>query len=64
MATELINKFPETIGEITLHAGVGGAFEVSVDGEQVYSKLQTKRYPEMGELVSPIQARVPVGSTA
>jgi selT/selW/selH-like putative selenoprotein len=58
MATELINKFPEQIGEIDLHAGVGGAFEVSVNGEQIYSKLATKRYPELGELVDPITARV------
>jgi selT/selW/selH-like putative selenoprotein len=64
MATELITKFPENIGAINLHAGVGGAFEVLVDGEQVYSKLQTKRYPEMGELVAPIQAKIPAGSPA
>jgi selenoprotein W-related protein len=64
MATELINKFPENIGEIALHAGVGGAFEVSVDGEPVYSKLATKRYPDMGELVSPIQSRIPAPTPA
>lgn len=64
MATELINKLPETIGEIALHAGTGGAFEVSIDGEQVYSKLETKRYPEVAEILKPLQARVPSGATA
>ena len=58
MAEELITKFPERIGEVSLHAGIGGAFEVSVDGEQVYSKLQTKRYPELSEIVKPVQEAV------
>lgn len=64
MATELITRFPELIGEIDLHAGVGGAFEVSIDGDQIYSKLATKRYPELGELVDPIKARLPVAAPA
>jgi selT/selW/selH-like putative selenoprotein len=64
MATELINRLPETIGEIALHAGTGGAFEVSIDGEQIYSKLETKRYPELSEIVTPLQARVPSGAPA
>ena len=59
MATELISRFPEQIGEIDLHAGVGGAFEVSINGEQVFSKLASKRYPELNELVDPVRARLP-----
>ena len=55
MAEELITKFPDQIGDVSLHAGYGGAFEVSVDGNQVYSKLQTKRYPELSEIVKPVQ---------
>ena len=47
MATELIMKYPGQIKTIGLHAGVGGAFEVSVAGKQVWSKLQTKQYPEL-----------------
>ena len=54
MATELINRYSDQIGDISLHAGTGGAFEVSVNGEQIYSKLQTKRYPEMGDILEPL----------
>jgi len=64
MATELINKLPEEIGEIALHAGAGGAFEVSIDGEQIYSKLETKRYPELSEILKPLQERMPSGAPA
>lgn len=59
MATELVNRFPEQIDEIVLHRGAGGAFEVSVDGQPIYSKLETKRYPELTEIVQPIQERLP-----
>ena len=62
MATELINRFPEQIESINLHAGVGGAFEVSINGEQVFSKLQLKRYPELNELTAPIQERLAASS--
>ncbi len=59
MATELINRFPEQISDIFLHSGVGGAFEVSVNGQQVYSKLETKRYPELQEIVDQVRAKLP-----
>lgn len=64
MATEIINKYPDDIGEICLHAGYGGAFEVSVNGQQVYSKLQTKRYPELSEILEPIKQQVGAGTPA
>jgi selenoprotein W-related protein len=59
MATELINRFPDQIGDVCLHAGTGGAFEVSINGEQVYSKLQTKRYPELNDILEPLRAKLP-----
>ena len=34
----------------------GGVFEVVADGNLVYSKLNLKRFPEEGEVVSLIQA--------
>ncbi len=58
MATEIINKYSDKLADLNLHGGTGGAFEVSINGEQVYSKLQTKRYPELKEIVDAIQARV------
>jgi selenoprotein W-related protein len=64
MATELVNKFGDQISEIDLHAGSGGAFEVSVNGQQVYSKLATKRYPELSEIVEPIQSKLPAPASS
>jgi selenoprotein W-related protein len=35
----------------------GGAFEVSVDGDLVYSKLRTGDFPEEQEIVRIVRAR-------
>lgn len=35
----------------------GGAFEVTVDGDLVYSKLKTGTFPEDAEIVRMLEAR-------
>ncbi len=59
MATELVNRYADQIDSINLHGGTGGAFEVSVNGDQIYSKLATKRYPELSELIDPLKTKLP-----
>jgi selenoprotein W-related protein len=39
------------IESVTLIPSDGGRFEVSVNGKLIYSKLQTKRHAESGEVV-------------
>jgi len=39
------------IESVTLIPSDGGRFEVSVNGKLIYSKLQTKRHAEPGEVV-------------
>lgn len=33
----------------------GGAFEVSIDGEKIFSKLQTGRFPDHQEIFSAVE---------
>ena len=40
--------FPEASFELI--KGTGGAFEVEVDGNKIYSKLATKRFPAYQEV--------------
>jgi len=42
--------------EVQLVPSSGGVFEVVADGNLVYSKLNLKRFPEEGEVVSLIRA--------
>ena len=37
--------------ESELIAGSGGIFDVIVDGKKIYSKFETGRFPEKGEVV-------------
>jgi selT/selW/selH-like putative selenoprotein len=39
----------------TLVEGHGGAFEVSIDGKKVFSKLKTFRFPENEEILAKIE---------
>lgn len=40
----------------TLIEGHGGAFEVAVDGQRIFSKLKTFRFPEHEEIFEKIDA--------
>ena len=48
---ELVKEFEDRIEAITLVPSDGGRFEVEVDGKPTYSKLQTGRHAEPGEVV-------------
>lgn len=54
---ELEGKFGNKL-HCTLHRGDGGAFEVFVDGEQVFSKLGTGRFPARNEIVGAVAQRL------
>ena len=44
---------------MALVPGAGGAFEVSVDGNLVYSKHQTRRFPELREVMEAVKPLLP-----
>ena len=48
---DLLKEFEHVIESVTLRPSDGGRFEVSVNGKLIYSKLQTKRHAEPGEVV-------------
>lgn len=51
LASDLLKQFEAHIESLELIPSDGGRFEVSVNGNLVYSKLQTKRHAEPGEVV-------------
>jgi len=50
LANELLKKFEPEIETLTLFPSDEGRFEVMVNNKLVYSKLQTKRHAEPGEV--------------
>ena len=55
---ELLKGYEHVIESMALIPSDGGRFEVSVNGDLIYSKLQTKRHAEAGEVVKLIHKMV------
>jgi len=51
LASEILKEFEYDIGNLTLVPSDGGRFEVTIGDELVYSKLQTHRHAEPGEVL-------------
>ena len=52
LLTELLKSIEAEIETITLTPSDGGRYEVTVNGNLLYSKLQTGRHAESGEVAS------------
>jgi selenoprotein W-related protein len=55
LTADLLKEIEPEIAEITLVPSEGGRYEVTVDGKLMYSKLQTGRHAEPGEVVKLIK---------
>lgn len=51
LATELLKQFEDTIEAVSLVPSDGGRFEVTVNDKLVYSKLNTGRHAQPGEVL-------------
>jgi selenoprotein W-related protein len=55
LANELLKQYEPEIENLTLVPSDGGKFEVQVNDTLVYSKLQTGRHAEPGEVLSLVE---------
>jgi selenoprotein W-related protein len=53
-----MTKFKGQVGSVKLIGGLNGAFEVSVDGEQIHSKWDTGRFPDLKEITDQVEEKV------
>jgi selenoprotein W-related protein len=51
LANDLLKQFEHMIEGVTLIPSDGGRFEVTVNGKLIYSKLETRRHVQPGEVV-------------
>ncbi|MCB4810334.1 SelT/SelW/SelH family protein [Methylovorus menthalis] len=58
MAQELLTTFESDIERVSLVPGTGGIFEVRLNGETIFSRKQTERFPESKELKQLIRDRI------
>jgi selenoprotein W-related protein len=58
LTEELLKHYEHLIETITLLPSDGGKFEVSVNGNLLYSKLTTRRHAEAGEILGLVRKMV------
>lgn len=62
MTNKILVRFKQQVACLELIPSSGGCFELTVDGELIYSKLKTKVFPDEGEMLTQVGNRVqPVG---
>lgn len=50
--SDLLSNYQHVIDELRIITGSKGVFDVKVDGELIYSKKQTGRHAEPGEVLA------------
>jgi selenoprotein W-related protein len=58
LAGDLLKQFEHLVENVTLVPSDGGRFEVSVNGQLIYSKLETKRHAQPGEVIGLVRKLV------
>ena len=58
MTTKLLTTYKQQIKELKLIPTGGGAFELSLGGELVYSKLKTGKFPDEQWALDAVGARL------
>jgi selenoprotein W-related protein len=51
LTDDLLKNFEPEIESVVLVPSNGGRYEISVNGKLIFSKLQTGRHPEPGEII-------------
>lgn len=60
-ANDLLSDYQHVIESLTLTTGGKGIFDVTIDGELLYSKNATGRHAEPGEVLRLFEERYAVG---
>ena len=58
MTSKLLSEFKQRIAEFKLIPAGGGCFEVTIDGELVYSKLKTGEFPNEASIAEAVSGRL------
>ena len=57
MTGKLLIHFKQRIQDLKLIPGSGGCFELSVNGELIYSKLKTGQFPDENAMVEAVSKK-------
>jgi predicted Rdx family selenoprotein len=58
LASEILSGWAPVMRGVELRSGKGGRFEITLDGEEIFSKEALKRLPEKGEIAAKFESRL------
>jgi selT/selW/selH-like putative selenoprotein len=58
LASELLSRWAPIMRVVELQSGSGGRFEISLDGELLFSKVSTGRFPKAGEVARLFESKL------
>ncbi len=58
MTDLILTEFQDHVAALELVPGSGGAFEIHIDDDLVFSKKQQRRFPEDEEILGPLRNRI------
>jgi len=58
LTSKLLNTYKQSIQDLKLIPSGGGCFELTVNGELLYSKLKTGEFPDENAMVDAVGKRV------
>jgi selenoprotein W-related protein len=54
LTEKVLKEYKQAIDELSLIPSSGGVFEVTVDGEKIYSKKETGEFPDESRMIDEI----------
>jgi selenoprotein W-related protein len=60
LASQIVSEYKQQISAFTLIPAGGGCFELSVDGQLLYSKLKSGEFPDEARMVGLVGKRLKV----
>jgi selenoprotein W-related protein len=58
LADELLSRWAPIFQSVELVSGTKGRFEVTLDGELIFSKADLKRHANAGEVTAAVESRI------
>jgi selenoprotein W-related protein len=58
LTSKLLNQYKQRIEDMKLIPSGGGCFELTVNGELIYSKLKTGRFPDEKAILDEVGKRL------
>jgi selenoprotein W-related protein len=58
LTTKLLTAYKQKIRELKLIPAGGGCFELSINGDLIYSKLKTGKFPDEQAMLEAVGARL------